>query len=252
MRWRRLLVNREVALVFGWHVVSQAGDSIYQIGLSRPHRKDPDVLDFLEWSFWTAMRPGETRQLTWQCVNLEAGTITLPPQSAKIKRGRTIALAGPLLEVVRRRMGRRVVGSDLLFHRGYRGRLGYPIKDCRKAWAAACRAAGLIPGRASVVPFDLRRSGLRSWVRAGVTESTVIKVSGHRTRSTFDRYNIIDVEHTRHGIALLEDFLRPKADKTRTVARSRGRNPLTLRGRLAEAGGNRTHRSGDQPGAGRL
>ena len=113
---------------------------------------------------------------------------------------------------------RRMVGSELIFHRRYRGRLGHPVKDYRDAWAFACKAAGFEAGRAGVVPYDLRRSGLRSWVRAGVSESTVMKVSGHRTRSTFDRYNIVDVEDTRQGIGMVEDFLKPEAHKTRTPA----------------------------------
>ena len=199
--------------------------------------KDPDLADFLAWSFWSAMRPGETRKLTWHCVDPDAGTITVPPQTAKIKRGRTIALAGPLLEIIQRRQERRIVGSELIFHRRYRGRMGHPVNAYRDAWASACRAAGLEAGRAGVVPYDLRRSGLRAWVRAGVAESTVMKVSGHRTRATFDRYNIIDVEDTRQGIGLVEGFLKPKAHRTRTTAVSGERNVLSQKGELAEADG---------------
>jgi integrase len=63
---------------------------------------------------------------------------------------------------------------------------GQPILSFIKAWRAACVAAGL-PGR---IYHGLRRSAIRNFVRAGVSESVSIKLSGHLTASTFRRYNI--------------------------------------------------------------
>jgi hypothetical protein len=72
-------------------------------------------------------------------------------------------------------------GPHLFHHKGE------PIGDFRKAFDAACAAAGL----QGILPHDLRRSAVRNFIRAGVKESVAMRLSGHRTRSVFDRYNIV-------------------------------------------------------------
>ena len=62
-----------------------------------------------------------------------------------------------------------------------------PIGDFRKVWDSASAKSGL-SGR---LFRDLRRSAVRALIRSGVQERVAMRISGHKARSVFDRYNIV-------------------------------------------------------------
>ena len=88
-----------------------------------------------------------------------------------------------------------------------------PIQRFNKAWKVACAAAGC-PGR---IPHDFRRTAVRNMVRAGIPEAVAMKLIGHKTRSMFERYNIVSEGDLMDAAAKLDGLA---SGRTRRSARA--------------------------------
>jgi integrase len=113
-----------------------------------------------------AFRRGELLGLKVNQIDLDRGTITLAAHSTKNKTARVVVMTNGVLELVSACVQDKGPG-DYVFSRG-RG----PVKDFRGAWWNLCVKAGLgkfVEGKYEGLLFhDLRRSGVRNLVRAGV------------------------------------------------------------------------------------
>lgn len=201
----------------------------------------PDYLkDFARFAYYTGMRKGEIASLRWEDVDEDV--IRLRAENAKNGEARTVPIEGELAELVeRRRAGRQVkmkgnpvILSAWIFHRD-----GESVGDFRKAWATACCMAGVgklvCPVCKDVTDadhkcakcsrtwerdklvyigkifHDFRRTAVRDMVRAGVPETVAMRISGHKTRSMFDRYNISNESDQREALRVTREYRQHQA-----------------------------------------
>ena len=99
-----------------------------------------------------------------------------------------------------------------VFNRTNKKGKGKRITTFIKAFRAACSKAGC-PGR---IPHDLRRTAVRNLVRPGIPERVAMQMTGHKTRSVFERHNIVsecDLVEAAKKLNLLQP-VRLKPDTT--------------------------------------
>lgn len=166
----------------------------------------------------------ELLPLRWSEVDFAEGTIHLKAGATKNDASRTFHFTQELRAVmeaqraytdqVQRAQG---VVVPWVFHRQ-----GKPIAGLRRAWNRACYKAGLPcsveteigPGgkpriksiKAEAILHDFRRTAVRNLVRAGVPESVAMKLTGHKTRSVFERYNVTSPADLKNAATMLNTF----------------------------------------------
>jgi len=154
-------------------------------------------MGMVTFAYKAGWRVSEISGLTWKQVDRVQGIVRLEVGETKNNDARTVYLDDELKSVLNRQWEIRKKAKKLLpfvfLNRSGTERL----KRFDKEWKKACGSAGI-----GIRLFhDFRRTAVRNMVRSGVPERVAMMVSGHKTRSVFDRYNIVSDHDPRLAAA---------------------------------------------------
>jgi integrase len=158
-------------------------------------------------AYYTGMRRGEIigdKGVRWEQVDFELNCIRLASSQTKTKTPRIIYMCDDFLRVMKRAKelrDRHYPDCVYVCHRN-----GKPFYELLHGWYAACQRVG-ITGKTF---HDLRRTAVRNLVRAGVPETVAMRISGHKTRSVFDRYNVTSEEDLQQAANRLNQYFKEK------------------------------------------
>jgi integrase len=167
-------------------------------------------------AYITGWRKGELLSRQWRHVDLANRWLRLEPGESKNREGREFPFTPELREVLEMQRERvrtieRETNSIIpwVFCRPD----GLRVGDFRKAWATACRLAG-VPGR---LVHDFRRTAVRNLERSGVPRSAAMKLTGHKTEAVYRRYAVTDSAMLQEAVAKLATLHASEANSPSTV-----------------------------------
>jgi integrase len=131
-------------------------------------------------------------------VDFESDLIRLSAGQTKAKKARTLPIYGDMRRWLEHQRETLPQGSTWVFH----GAKNRSVDNHLNGWHEACDKAGVT----GLLFHDLRRSAVRNMKRAGIQDRVAMEISGHRTRSIFDRYNIVDDADLQSAGERLEEY----------------------------------------------
>jgi integrase len=178
-----------------------------------PERHRPTA----RFAYITGWRKSEILSLQWRQVDFKARTVRLEAGTTKNDESRQFHFTDELESVLLEQKEKadelakdgKIVPYVFFYPKGKRA--GRRFHSIKKAWATACEDAE-IPGR---LMHDFRRTAVRNLVRAGVPERVAMKMTGHKTRSVFERYNIVSEADLTEAAERLNEFTKHSFDENR-------------------------------------
>jgi integrase len=171
---------------------------------------------FLAIGFSYGWRKSEMLSLRVRNVDLLDGWLTL--ETSKNDEGRRVKLTAEIKTLLADCIRGKQPDDFVLTHEN-----GSQVSQPRKNWYSLCAVSGL--GKLSedgqyrgLQMLDLRRSA----VRRLVPEKVCMAISGHKTRSMFDRYNITNERDLETAARLLDGQTSPFRSETDTKTDTSG------------------------------
>ena len=166
----------------------------------------PDYLkSFVTFAYKTGWRVSEITDLTWNQVDRDNGIVRLEVGETKNDDARTVYLDDELQEVFQVQWENR---KNLLPYVFLNEKDTDKVKRFDKSWKTACKNAKI----GNRMFHDFRRTAVRNMVRSGIPEGVAMKISGHKTRSVFERYNIVNDADLQLAAQKQELYLQTQKD----------------------------------------
>jgi len=164
----------------------------------------PHTRAIVATGYYGGMRKGEVLNLTWDQVDLRSRLIRLEASQTKDREPRKIPICDDLYGILKG-VPKAIHDRHVFLFKSK------PIKDIRTALKRGCRDAGINYGRGvrgGFVFHDTRHCFNTNMRRAGVSESVIMKITGHSTREMFLRYDSVDERDIRNAAVQMEEFLQ--------------------------------------------
>ena len=158
---------------------------------------------FVTFAYKTGWRVSEIENLRWNQVDLENSIVRLETGETKNNEARTVYLDKELQEVFLAQKERQKELSKISNYVFPNEDGTDKIRNFRKSWKSACKKAKI----GDKLFHDFRRTAVRNMVRAGIPERVAMMISGHKTRSVFERYNVVSETDLRVASQKQEAYL---------------------------------------------
>ncbi len=156
----------------------------------------PHLRSIVELAYLSGMRRGEILGLRWDQIDFKNKVIVLEAADTKTQEKREIPLSSRLNQLFQRIP--KTLGNPFVFT--YKGKR---IGNIRNAFKRVCRKAGIKDFRF----HDFRHCAVTNLRKAGVSDSVIMSISGHKTHAVFRKYDRVDRDDRQEAFRRVESLI---------------------------------------------